>query len=195
MPHERRLPLPLLPDHPVPRPSRRDWLVRLGALSVGGLTAQPMRAEALSAGGPAPALTLRTDAGESRLADHRGRVVWLGFWASWCAPCRESFPWLQAMHTRYSDQGLDIVALNLDARPEAARRFLAHTPVSFTIAWDPSRESARRFAVRAMPTSVLIGADGHVRAVQTGFPDGDRAPLEALLRAALAERDAERDAS
>lgn len=184
----RPLPPPRLPDHATLPGERRHWLLRIGALTVAGLALRPMLADALPSGAPVPEFALRTDAGETSLAALRGRVVWLDFWASWCAPCRRSFPWMQAMHARYGAQGLEVVALNVDTRPELARRFLAEHPVGFTIAYDASGESARRFGVRAMPTSVLIGTDGRVIAVHAGFRDEDREVLEAMLRRALHER-------
>ncbi|MFM1988196.1 MAG: hypothetical protein RJA99_1153 [Pseudomonadota bacterium] len=186
----RPLPPPRLPEHATPPGERRHWLLRIGALTVAGLALRPMLADALPSGSPVPELALRTDAGDSSLAARRGRVVWLDFWASWCAPCRRSFPWMQAMHARYAAHGLDVVALNLDARPEPARRFLAEHPVGFTVAYDASGESARRFGVRTMPTAVLIGGDGRVVSVHAGFRDEDREVLEATLRRALHERGA-----
>lgn len=188
MPRRRTLPPPILPPHATLRGSRRHWLLRIGGLTVAGLALRPILADALPAGTPVPELALRTDAGESSLAAHRGRVVWLDFWASWCAPCRRSFPWMQAMHTRYHAQGLDIVALNVDAKPEPARRFLAEHPVGFTVAFDASGESARRFGVRTMPTSVLIGTDGRVLSAHAGFRDDDREVLESMIRRSLSER-------
>lgn len=187
----RRLPLDLLPEHaasPARRTSGRRTLLRLGAVAMAGIGMHPMRAQALPPGEAAPELLLRTDTGPLALADLRGRVVWLDFWASWCGPCRQSFPWMEAMQQRHRAQGLQVVAVNLDTKPEPARRFLAEHPASFTVAFDPTGDSARRCAVRAMPTSVLIGADGRVRRVHAGFRDDQREQLEAALREALAAR-------
>ena len=187
----RRLPVPLLPDHALPPHARtvgRRRVLQFGALAATGIALRPLLADGLPAGEAAPEFALRTDAGTVSLAGLRGRVVWLDFWASWCGPCRQSFPWMEAMHQRHGAQGLQVIAVNLDAKPDAARRFLAEHRASFTVAFDPAGDSARRYAVRAMPTSVLIGADGRIRTVHAGFRDDDRAPLEAALREALAAR-------
>jgi cytochrome c biogenesis protein CcmG/thiol:disulfide interchange protein DsbE len=120
----------------------------------------------------------------------RGRVVWLDFWAYWCGPCRLSFPWMDAMQSRFGAHGLQVLAVNLDATPEPARRFLAEHPASFAVGFDPSGDTARRFSVKAMPTPVLIGADGRVLATHAGLRDADRDALEATIRDALARRTA-----
>ncbi len=187
----RRLPVPLLPDHALPRHARtrgRRRVLQFGALAAAGIALRPLLADALPSGEAAPELALHTDTGTVSLAELRGRVVWLDFWASWCGPCRQSFPWMEAMQQRHGAKGLQVIAVNLDAKPDAARRFLAEHRTSFTVAFDPAGDSARRYAVRAMPTSVLIGADGRIRTVHAGFRDEDRAPLEAALREALAAR-------
>ena len=163
-------------------------LMRLGAVAAAGIALRPILADALPSGEQAPDLVLRTESATTSLAELRGKVVWLDFWASWCGPCRQSFPWMEAMQQRYGVQGLQVVALNLDAKPEAARRFLAEHRASFMVAFDHSGDSARRYAVRAMPTSVLIGADGQVRTVHAGFRAEDRDALETQLRDALSAR-------
>jgi cytochrome c biogenesis protein CcmG, thiol:disulfide interchange protein DsbE len=170
-------------------------LMRLGAVAAAGIALRPILADALPSGEQAPDLVLRTESATTSIAELRGKVVWLDFWASWCGPCRQSFPWMEAMQQRYGAQGLQVVAVNLDAKPEAARRFLAEHRASFMVAFDHSGDSARRYSVRAMPTSVLIGAGGHVRTVHAGFRADDRDALEAALRDALSARAAMAKAS
>ena len=103
------------------------------------------------------------------LAALKGQVVYLDFWASYCGPCRRSFPWMNEMQARYGERGLRVVAVNLDTRRADAERFLAQVPAQFAIAYDPAQESPQRFDVKAMPSSVLIGADGRVLRVHAGF--------------------------
>lgn len=141
---------------------------------------------ALETGTPAPPLELPGRDGPASLAALRGRVVLLDFWASWCAPCRLSFPWMDGQLARHAGAGLSVLAVNLDRQRAAAEQFLRAVPTQATLVFDPAGESPRRFGVRAMPTTFVIGRDGRIRLQHDGFRDEDRAPLEAALREALA---------
>jgi cytochrome c biogenesis protein CcmG, thiol:disulfide interchange protein DsbE len=103
------------------------------------------------------------------LDDYHGQVVLLDFWASWCVPCRRSFPWMNQMQQKYGEQGLVIIGVNMDANAEDAEAFLQEYPAQFTIISDPDGELARRFEVEAMPSSYVIGRDGAVVATHMGF--------------------------
>jgi cytochrome c biogenesis protein CcmG, thiol:disulfide interchange protein DsbE len=142
-------------------------------------------ANAQAVGKPAPALDLSTAAKPVRLADLRGRVVYLDFWASWCGPCKQSFPWMNEMQAKYGDKGLTIIGVTTDQKREDADKFLALVPAKFTIAYDPTGKAAEKYQPKGMPTSFLIGADGVVRAVHIGFRDSDREELEREIAAAL----------
>jgi cytochrome c biogenesis protein CcmG, thiol:disulfide interchange protein DsbE len=150
-----------------------------------GLLALAAPAWGLEPGQPAPALQLPGTAGPIDLAALKGRVVYLDFWASWCVPCRLSFPWMNDMQARYGARGLQVLAVNLDTRRAAADSFLAQVPARFAVAFDSSGDTPRRYGVKAMPTSVLVGADGAVQQQHAGFRDDDRAALEAAIVAAL----------
>ena len=121
-----------------------------------------------------------------------GRVVWVDFWASWCVPCRRSFPWLNAMQTKHGPQGLQIIAVNLDKDRALAERFLAEVPADFALRFDPSAALAKEFGVQAMPSSFLIDADGNVLGMHSGFSTADAAAYERTIEAALARESAER---
>jgi cytochrome c biogenesis protein CcmG, thiol:disulfide interchange protein DsbE len=163
-------------------PSRRRVLQQAAA----GCAALALpAARATDVGQAAPAFSLPSTAGEVSLRQWQGQVVLLDFWASWCTPCRLSFPWLGEMQARYGARGLHVLGVNLDRRREDAERFLARTPAAFLLAFDPAGEVPRRYAVKAMPSSLIIGRDGLVRMHHAGFRDDDRAPLEAALDAAL----------
>lgn len=121
------------------------------------------------------------------LAAHKGKAIYVDFWASWCGPCKQSFPWMNAMHDKYAAKGLQIIAVNVDAKRADAERFLAKTPATFLVAYDPTGDSAKRYAVKAMPTSLLIDRSGRVTYVHAGFRDEDRAELEAKINDALSK--------
>jgi cytochrome c biogenesis protein CcmG/thiol:disulfide interchange protein DsbE len=116
---------------------------------------------------------------------YAGKVVVLDFWASWCVPCRRSFPWLNAMHEKYSDDGLVIIGVNLDMERADAERFLQEYPASFTILYDDKQELARQFEVVAMPSSYVIGRDGQVIARHMGFKVKQQDEYESIIVEAL----------
>jgi cytochrome c biogenesis protein CcmG/thiol:disulfide interchange protein DsbE len=120
------------------------------------------------------------------VSEFRGRVLYLDFWASWCAPCQQSFPWMQAMKDAYGAQGLSVVAMNLDQHRSDAERFLARFHPNFDVRFDPQGEAAERFKVQGMPTSVIIDRGGVVRFTHIGFRPVDRAIYESELRELLA---------
>src|SRR5690348_7743592 len=146
----------------------------------------PVRAA--TPGTAAPAFALPTASGETvSLAPLRGRVVYLDFWASWCTPCRRSFPWMNALQARYGQEGLSIVGVNVDKRREDAQRFLRDTPASFTIVYDAQGRTPAAYDVKGMPSSYLIDRKGNIVAVEEGFHDERRDDVEARIRALLAQ--------
>ena len=165
----------------LPRESRRRLLAAALFSCV-----TPLRAA--EPGQPAPALRLPGLAGEVDLAALAGQVVYVDFWASWCAPCRLSFPFMNDLLQRHRAQGLQVVAVNVDARRPDADRFLAANPAQFTVAFDTSGDTPRRWLVKTMPSSALVGRDGRVQWVHRGFREEDRADLAARVAAAVAAR-------
>jgi cytochrome c biogenesis protein CcmG/thiol:disulfide interchange protein DsbE len=119
------------------------------------------------------------------LAPVHGKVVWVDFWASWCSPCRRSFPWLNEMQRRYGKQGLEIIAVNLDEDRKLANEFLAETPALFEVRFDPSGHLAKEFDVQAMPSSYLLDSSGKVLGRHLGFKLADAGRYEKDIRSAL----------
>ena len=148
-----------------------------------------MGALAAGVGDAAPPFALATASGESvSLATLRGRVVYVDFWASWCGPCRRSFPWMNEMQQKYGARGLAIVGINVDKKRSDAERFLQQTPAGFTIVFDEPGVTPAAYAVKGMPSSYLIDAQGNISAVEIGFFDDRRAAIEERIRALLAAR-------
>ena len=112
----------------------------------------------------------------------RGKIVYVDFWASWCGPCRQSFPWLRTLHERYGDQGLAIVAINLDKDRAVAERFLAKYPAPFRVAFDPAGKTADAFHVQALPSSFLIGRDGRLLEGHAGFDPKYATSIESRIK-------------
>ncbi len=119
------------------------------------------------------------------LASWKGKVVYLDFWASWCVPCRQSFPWMNAMQERYAKEGLVVVAVNMDQQRPDADAFLRQYPASFIVRFDPRGQLAQGFNLRGMPTSVLLDRGGKVLRVHEGFRGKDAGLLEDAIRLAL----------
>ena len=165
----------------VPWSSR--WLLPLVAAAL-GVAAAPARAVAV--GEPAPEITVITADGKPvTLAAFRGKTVYLDFWASWCAPCRVSFPFMNAMHEKYGPAGLVIVGVNVDKKRADAEKFLARVPASFAIVYDEPGATPSAYAVKKMPTSVLIDSQGRIAAAHSGFTNEMRDDVESKIRAAL----------
>ena len=164
---------------------RRLAFALLAAVAV----ALPLPALAVDAGQPAPAFALPRAAGDVlTLESLKGRVVLVDFWASWCAPCKRSFPWMNELQRKYGEQGLAVVAINVDKRRADADRFLAQVPANFDVVFDPDGKTPAAYAVRGMPSSYLVDARGNVVEVEAGFNDQRAAAFEARIRALVAAR-------
>lgn len=122
------------------------------------------------------------------LSQYKGKVLYVDFWASWCGPCAKSFPFLNEMHEQFKDQGLQIVGVNLDENVNDAKAFLAKYPASFTVAADVSKQCAKDFAVKAMPSSYLIDRKGIVHHVHLGFKPGEAQEIRLLVEKLLSEK-------
>jgi cytochrome c biogenesis protein CcmG, thiol:disulfide interchange protein DsbE len=118
----------------------------------------------------------------------RGRVVYLDFWASWCGPCRQSFPWMEILKDTYGPQGLEIVAVNLDRGRADADKFLHEFHPTFDLRFDPKGDLAELYRVQGMPSSILIDRHGVARFTHVGFRPADVRLYEAQVRELLAEK-------
>jgi cytochrome c biogenesis protein CcmG/thiol:disulfide interchange protein DsbE len=135
----------------------------------------------------APEINLPGIEGNVQLEKLKGKVVYLDFWASWCVPCKKSFPWLHEIKQSYADQGFEVVAVNLDKERKLADEFLQVMDVNFKVAFDESGESASRYKLKGMPSSYLIGRDGKLYASHIGFREKDKAKLEQAIKKLLAK--------
>jgi thiol-disulfide isomerase/thioredoxin len=153
-------------------------VIAVSAMLAGNVFAQEV-------GKSAPSFDVPGAPANVRLADLKGKVVYVDFWASWCSPCKQSFPWMNDMQAKYGARGLQIVGITVDRKREDAEKFLASTPAKFMVGFDTTGKVAEAYKPKGMPTSYLIGADGVVRAMHVGFKDSDRAELEREIEAAL----------
>ena len=137
---------------------------------------------------PAPSINLPGINGTVQSANLKGKVIYVDFWASWCKPCKQSFPWLNDMQAKYKQLGFEVVAINVDQEQSAANDFLQKLSPQFTVAFDPSGKTAEQFHVQGMPSSYLIDRQGNVRAAHVGFREADRAKLEQAVTKLLQEK-------
>jgi thiol-disulfide isomerase/thioredoxin len=116
-----------------------------------------------------------------RLADYRGKVVYLDFWSSWCGPCRRAMPHLDTLRQEFSRNDFEVVGVNVDPVAGDGRRFLEQVPVSYPIAMDAAGHAARQFGVNVLPALFVIDRDGVVRGAIRGGGVEDRDDLRATL--------------
>ncbi|MCZ6854307.1 MAG: TlpA disulfide reductase family protein [Gammaproteobacteria bacterium] len=119
------------------------------------------------------------------LTPHKGKVVLIDFWASWCVPCLRSFPWMNELVDDLGPRGLSILAINVDSDRAEADRFLGKHPAKFSIVFDPHGEYARQLDVDVMPSSFLVDRDGRIVNRHRGFLSKDAADYRALIEAQL----------
>jgi|KBSSwiStaDraftv2_1062776.scaffolds.fasta_scaffold609138_3 thiol-disulfide isomerase/thioredoxin len=134
----------------------------------------------------APSFTLPTSNGTVSLDSLQCKVALVDFWASWCGPCKSSFPWMNAMQERYGPKGLSIVAINVDKSREAADDFLEKHPAPFVVAFDPSGTTAKAFHVGGMPTTFLVGPGRTILLSRAGFNPKHAKEVEAMIQEACA---------
>ncbi len=121
------------------------------------------------------------------LSAYKGKVVLIDFWASWCIPCRKSFPWLNEMQATKAAEGLVIIGLNVDEDRADAERFLQKYPADFKVEFDPKGGYASHYEIRGMPTSLIFDRDGQLIHHHTGFRLSDVAEYESAIDKALAK--------
>lgn len=148
--------------------------------------AWPAVADELS--GPAPDFTLQARSGETvSLSDLQGDVVMVNFWATWCAPCRQEMPHLEALYQRYKNLGFTLLAVNVEDNRAGADKWLAERPVSFPVLFDPKNEVSKLYDVVAMPSTVMVGRDGTMRYIHHGYQPGYENEYQSQIRALLRE--------
>lgn len=120
------------------------------------------------------------------LEQYHGKVVYVDFWASWCGPCRQSFPVMNELQETYGEDNFVIIAVNEDSEPGAAEQFLAQYPANFTIFYDQNGELAKYFKVDAMPTSYLLDQTGAAKYRHRGFRQKDVSKINDQIQSLLA---------
>ncbi len=124
--------------------------------------------------GPAPQFTLDSRAGPKiSLAQYKGQVVMLNFWASWCGPCRQEMPLLESIYKKYNKLGFTLIGVNVEPDSKAAEGFLKQTAVSFPVIYDKDSTVSKAYDVAGMPSTVIIDRKGNIRVLHRGYKPGD----------------------
>jgi peroxiredoxin len=145
-------------------------------------------AESASISGPAPNFTLKSLSGKNiKLSELTGNVVLVNFWASWCAPCRQEMPLLNAIHNKYEPLGFTVLGVNVEEKVANARSFIDERPVDFPILLDSTNKVSKLFNVIAMPTTVVIDRDGNMRFLHQGYQSGDEAEYHKMVKKLVRE--------
>src|SRR5688572_10401532 len=154
-----------------------------------GQRQQEKSPEALE-GKAAPAIVLKTlDGKDAKLADQKGKVVVLDFWATWCGPCRVSLPHLQSLanDTTLAEKGLVVWAVNVGETKDKIEPFMKENKYSFTVPMDSNSAVMKRYNVTGIPTTVVIGRDGEVKKAFVGFSPGAEKQIHDAVVKALEE--------
>lgn len=131
-----------------------------------------------------------TDGQKIKLSDYKGKVVILDFWASWCTPCRQEFPFLIELYNQYRKKGLVVIGINLDERSADREKFLAKlkSQVPFPIVADSKGKLAELYRVEGMPTTLFIDRQGRIRYGHTGFKEDHKRNYKKELDVLLGEK-------
>lgn len=149
---------------------------------------QVSTAQGVAIGEEAPDFRAKSHEGNNeRLAEFRGKVVLLNFWATWCGPCRQEMPELEKLQQQYSAQGFTVLGLNIDNQIQDVNAYLKDVPVSFPILFDPKQKISQRYNVSEMPNTVIIDRDGKVRHVHKGYQPGLINKYETEIKALINE--------
>jgi thiol-disulfide isomerase/thioredoxin len=138
--------------------------------------------------GPAPNFTLKSMDGKNlKLSEMTGNVVLINFWASWCGPCREEMPLLNALHKKYAPLGFTVLGVNVEEQLDGARDFLSNVPVDFPILLDNENKVSKQYKVVAMPTTVVVDRDGNMRYLHEGYKPGDEKKYRQMVKKLVRE--------
>lgn len=136
----------------------------------------------------APDFTLPTNSGENlRLAELRGNVVMLNFWASWCGPCRQEMPLLEAMSQRYAAAGFTLLGIDVEEDNTDALKIVNDLKISYPILFDTENKVSKLYSVETMPTTVMVDKKGQIRYINHGYKPGDENKYRDQIRELIKE--------
>jgi len=167
-------------------------LLALAATGCGGGGADPKNPSDKSSGGgggtlkagdKAPTFTIDSLNGAGKLAINPGKVTIVDFWATWCEPCKKSFPKYQELYVKYKASGLEIVAVSVDDEKGGIPDFAKTHGAKFPVGWDDGHKIAGKWNPPGMPSAFIVDKNGVIRHVHQGYHDGEEAEIEKEIKA------------
>ena len=163
------------------------FAVRTAAVLLVALPAA-LTSASISKSGPAPQFSLAARGGKTiNLAQYKGQVVMINFWATWCGPCRQEMPLLESIYKKYNKMGFTLLGVNVEPDSKPAEDWLKATPVSFPILFDTKSEVSKMYEVSGMPSTVIVDRKGNVRVIHHGYKPGDENEYQDNIRKLVRE--------
>jgi peroxiredoxin len=158
------------------------------AVRTAALLAVTLPAFALSTSAPAPQFSLAARGGKTiNLAQYKGQVVMINFWATWCGPCRQEMPLLESIYKQYHKAGFTLLGVNVEPDAKPAEDYLKAIPVSFPILFDTKSEVSKMYEVSGMPSTIIVDRKGNVRVIHHGYKPGDENEYQDSIRKLVRE--------
>ena len=143
---------------------------------------------AIELSGKAPDFTLKNLKGSNlKLSEHRGEVVMINFWASWCAPCRQEMPHLNDLYMRYKDLGFTLLAINVEEDSAQAQQMARELKMAFPVLFDTENKVSKMYDVSAMPSTVIVDRSGNMRFLHRGYQPGYEDEYQQQIRELIRE--------
>jgi thiol-disulfide isomerase/thioredoxin len=158
------------------------------AVRTAALLAVTLPAFALTTSAPAPQFSLAARGGKTvNLAQYKGQVVMINFWATWCGPCRQEMPLLESIYKKYHKMGFTLLGVNVEPDAKPAEDYLKAIPVSFPILFDTKSEVSKMYEVSGMPSTIIVDRKGNVRVIHHGYKPGDENEYQDSIRKLVRE--------
>ena len=138
-------------------------------------------------GNPAPSFSAESVNGKGKVSldDWKGKVVLVDFWATWCEPCKKSFPKLEELRVKYNASGFEVVGISEDDENSGIKEFGENHGAKFPLVWDKDKAIANKWHPPNMPSSFIVDKKGVVRFVHLGYHDGEEKEIEQEVKSLL----------
>jgi peroxiredoxin len=162
--------------------------LRTAVIAAAALSVASISSASIKQAGPAPQFTLNARGGKTvNLAQYKGQVVMINFWATWCGPCRQEMPLLETIYKKYNKMGFTLLGVNVEPDSKPAEDWLKATPVSFPILFDTKSEVSKLYEVSGMPSTIIVDRKGNVRVIHHGYKPGDENEYQDNIRKLVRE--------